>query len=115
MKRLTVTAVTSHERGKIYHITVKGRAVQVLMTFHVFERTVLWQLSIPSILQTLLFPEEVLRGHRDRFIAHRRVRSHVVRVIYEYEGTLPVVVTVYNPYAKRYFQGGGTYEDRILS
>lgn len=115
MTRFTITTVTSHTKGKLYHVNVEGRAVQVLVTFHVFERAVVWRLSIESILHTLLFPEEVLRGHGDRFIAHRRARSHVTRVIYEYEGQLPVAVTVYNPYAKRYFQGGGTYEDRILS
>jgi hypothetical protein len=27
---------------------------------------------------------------------------------------MPVVVTVYHPLTRRYFQGGGTYEDRIL-
>jgi hypothetical protein len=115
MPRFSVAAVTAHERGKVYHLNIEKRAVQVLVTFHVFERSVRWRLSIQAILQTLLFPEEVLRGHRDRFIAHRRVRDHVVRVIYQYDERLPVAVTVYNPYAKRYFQGGGIYEDRILT
>jgi hypothetical protein len=62
-----------------------------------------------------LDPEEVLRGHRGRFIAHRRAREHVVRVIYEYDGVLPVTITVYHPVAQRYFKGGETYEDRILA
>lgn len=99
----------------MYHVFVDERAVSILLTFHVFERMALWRLTEQAVLQTLLFPEEVLRGHRHSFIAHRRVRSHVIRAVHEYEGKLPVVITVYNPRAKRYFQEGGIYEDRILS
>ncbi len=43
------------------------------------------------------------------------MRARVVRAVYEYEGRMPVVITVYCPSAKRYFQGGKTYEDLILS
>ena len=39
----------------------------------------------------------------------------VVRVVYEYEQQLPAALTTYCPAAKRYFQGGGHYEDRILA
>jgi hypothetical protein len=39
----------------------------------------------------------------------------VVRVIYEYDDEEPVVVTVYYPFAARYFKGGGIYEDKILA
>jgi hypothetical protein len=74
-----------------------------------------WRLTDQAVLQALLNPEEVHRGHHNRFIAHRRTKGHVVRVIYEYDGTLPVVITVYNPIAERYFEGGGNYEDRILT
>ena len=40
---------------------------------------------------------------------------HYIRIIYEYEGTLPLIVTVYYPHAQRYFDGGKIYEDRILA
>jgi hypothetical protein len=112
--KFTLLTVQPHERGSIYKIFVKERTVSILLTFHTLERIVIWRLTEQSVLRTLLFPEEVLRGHRGRFIAHRRAGRHIVRVVYEYEGDMPVVVTVYNPLAKRYFQGGGTYEDRIL-
>jgi hypothetical protein len=39
----------------------------------------------------------------------------VVRVIYEYQGKIPIVITVYFPFAQRYFGGGGFYEDKILA
>lgn|GEM_PF-3460472 len=72
-------------RGKVYSINVQGN------------------------------PEEVFTGHGNRYIAHRRWKgSHLVRAIYEYEGDTPVLVTVYFPYAERYFQGGKIFEDKIL-
>lgn len=36
------------------------------------------------------------------------------RAVYEYEGELPVLVTVYFPLTERYFRGGGTHADKIL-
>lgn len=113
--KLTIVTVHPHSRGKIYEVTAEGGTVSILLTFHALERMVRWQLTDRAVLQALLFPEEVLRGHRGRFIAHRRAKGHVVRVVYEYEGTMPVVITVYNPSTRRYFQGGGTYEDHILA
>ena len=115
MARLTVVAIRDHPRGRAYEVRANGSAVRVLLTFHSLERMARWRLNERKVLQALLFPEEVLRGHRSRFIAHLRSGTHVVRAIYEYEQRTPVVVTVYRPSAARYFQGGGTYEDQILS
>lgn len=64
--------------------------------------------------ETLLCPEEVIIGHRNRFIAHRRYNNHILRAVYEYEEEMPVLVTVYFPYSDRYFEGGGNYEDKIF-
>jgi hypothetical protein len=66
------------------------------------------------VLETLIFPEEVLKGHGNRYIAHRRYGEHLVRAIYEYEDYTPVLITVYFPYLNRYFAGGGIYEDKIF-
>jgi hypothetical protein len=110
----SLLTVQPHERGSIYKIFAKEKTVSILLTFHALERIITWRLTEQAILKTLLFPEEILRGHRDRFIAHRRAGRHIVRAVYEYEGDTPVVVTVYHPLAKRYFQGGGIYENRIL-
>lgn len=112
---LTADLIAPHPRGEVYTLTVDGQRVAILLTFHGSRRIVQWRLTVQSVLETLLWPEEVLRGHRSRFIAHRRQKNHVVRVVYEYERSMPTVITVYYPYAKRYFQGQGTYEDRILS
>jgi hypothetical protein len=66
------------------------------------------------VVETLLSPEEVLIGHRGRFIAHRGYGDHVVRAVFEYQNRLPVLITVYFPYKDRYFKGGGIFEDKIL-
>ena len=101
-------------KGKIYHLMVGDRGVRILITKHAEERMARWGLSIGMVLETLLYPEEVLVGHHGRYIAHRRYGMHLVRAVYEYEGELPVLVTVYFPSVKRYFRGGGVYEDKIL-
>jgi len=111
----TIEGIEAHARGKIYTVTANGQTVSVLLTFHALDRIAKWRLTVQTVLRALLWPEEVLRGHGGRLIAHRREKRHIVRVIYEYEEYMPAVVTVYFPYIKRYFQGGGTYEDRLLS
>ena len=66
------------------------------------------------VVETLILPEEVIIGHRNRYIAHRRYGNHLVRAIYEYEGELPVLLTVYFPFTGRYFKGGNIYENKIF-
>ena len=110
-----LTAIHDHPRGKVYEIQANRKKVAVLLTYHILKRLRQWRLTDDLVVRTMLFPEEVLIGHHGRFIAHLRREEHLVRVIYEYDERLPVAVTVYSPFVKRYFQGGGTYEDRLLS
>jgi hypothetical protein len=112
--KLSILEEREHERGRLYEVEANGKIISVLLTFHALARSARWDVAPQQVLRTLIFPEEVLRGHRDRFIAQRRSGRHVVRVIYEYERRLPVAVTVYCPSLKRYFDGGGRHEDRIL-
>jgi hypothetical protein len=86
----------------------------VLLLFHAIERMKKWGISDKTVIETMLLPEEVLVGHRSRYIAHRRYESHVIRAVYEYQEELPVLVTVYFPYIDRYFRGGRVYEDKIF-
>ena len=104
-----------YRRGFLYSVLLSGTIINLRFTDHVIERMAQWNCTEKQVLETLLFPEEVVIGHRGRFIAHRRYGAHIIRAVYEYEGNLPVLVTVYFPYAERYFQGGGFYADRIFS
>lgn len=104
-----------HPRGELIEIHTGGKAIPILLTFHVKGRIQKWRLSESKVLKALLNPEEVLRGHRGRFAAHRRSGQHVIRAIYEYENRMVVLVTVYFPLSRRYFEGGRHYENQILT
>ncbi|WP_048151884.1 DUF4258 domain-containing protein [Palaeococcus ferrophilus] len=113
---MRILTVQSHERGRVYTVeTENGKQCTILLTFHSIERARKWRIGEEEVVETLLKPAEVLRGHHNRLIAHKPLNDHIVRVIYEYEESSPVVVTVYVPRKSRYFKGGGLYEDRVLS
>ena len=104
----------SHSKGEIYTIGVQEKTIKILFLFHAIERIKKWNIKEEMVVETLLLPEEVTVGHRNRYIAHRIYGNHLVRTVYEYEGELPVLLTVYFPYTNRYFKGGGIYEDKIF-
>lgn len=112
----SVEIITSRDvdKGKIYTCKCANAKIEVLFLNHSIERAKKWRLSIQQIAECLLLPDEVVIGHFDRYIAHKVVGKHVIRAVYEYVETLPTLVTVYFPHAGRYFQGGLTYEDKIL-
>lgn len=104
----------AHLKGKVYVIRIFDRIIKILFVFHAIERVKRWGITEEMVAETLLLPEEVLVGHRNRYIAHRRYGDHLVRAVYDYEDDLPVLITVYFPYKDRYFKGGEVYEDKIL-
>lgn len=103
-----------HNKGEIYVIRINDRIVKILFLFHAIERIKRWDIKEEMVVETLLLPEEVIVGHRDRYIAHRRYGAHLVRAVYGYEGELPVLITVYFPCKDRYFKGNKVYEDKIF-
>ena len=105
---------TANKRGIIYSVEIGEKNKKILFLVHAINRIKRWNISEEKVIETLCVPDEVLTGHRGRYIAHKIYGRHVMRVIYEYEDNLPVVITVYFPYAERYFQGGGRYEDKIF-
>ena len=104
----------SHSKGEIYTIRIQERTVKILFLAHAIERIKKWKITEEMVVETLTLPEEVIIGHRNRYIAHKRYGDHLVRAVYEYDGELPVLLTVYFPYVNRYFKGGGVYEDKIF-
>lgn len=103
-----------HIKGEIFSIRIQEQTVKILFLAHAIERIKKWKITEEMVVETLTLPEEVIVGHRNRYIAHRRYGDHLVRAVYEYDGKLPVLLTVYFPYANRYFKGGGIYEDKIF-
>ena len=104
----------THRRGEIYILRCNEKLIKLLFLFHAVERIRKWKLKEEMVVETLITPEEVVVGHRNRYIAHRRYGNHLVRAVYEYEEALPVLLTVYFPYAYRFFKGGNIYEDKIF-
>lgn len=104
----------SHPKGMLYVVKIDGQNLTILILFHAIERMKKWEISDKIVIETMLQPEEVLLGHRNSFIAHKRYGEHIIRAVYEYQEGFPVLVTVYFPYANRYFKGGGNYEDKIF-
>src|SRR4030042_1529791 len=104
----------SHPKGMLYNVKINGDIINILLLSHAIERMKKWGISDKIVIETMLLPEEVLVGHRSRFIAHRRYENHVIRAVYEYHKELPVLITVYFPYKDRYFKGGMIYEDKIF-
>ena len=103
-----------HTRGEVFHIDIDGYLTRILYTHHALERIKQWGILPETVTETLLFPEEVVVGHRGRFIAHKRYGDHIIRAVYEYDATLPVLITVYFPRYERYFEGGEKYADKIF-
>ena len=112
---IEIINIEEKERGKIYHLGIDKRETKIMITWHAMGRSEIWGLDMEKVLDARVYPEEVIIGHYNRYIAHKRHGEHIIRAVYEYNGEMPVVITVYFPYAERYYKGGGTYADKIFS
>ncbi len=112
---IKITVTEEKNNGRFYKIDAEGSRLQVLFTWHSLDRITFWNLSVVQVLEALIYPDEVVIGHFNRYIAHKRHNGYVVRAVYEYNKDVPVLVTVYKPSADRYFKGGGKFADKILS
>ncbi len=101
-------------RGKFLQVKIKEKILCIIFTWHALDAIKEYRFSLEDILNFLLNPEEVIKGHGDRLIAHRRLNSHLARVVYEYDSKSIVVITFYRAHVHRYYRGG-SYEDKILS
>ena len=111
-----IIEIEEKERGKVYHIRINKKNIRIMITWHAIDRSKMWELDMERVIDALMCPEEVVIGHRSRYIAHKREDEHLVRAVYEYDKDgNPVVITVYFPYAERYYKGGGTYADKIFA
>lgn len=114
---LNIIKIEEKERGKVYHIRINNKKdIKIIITWHAIDRSEIWELDMERVIDALIYPEEVVIGHHSRYIAHKIEGEHLIRAVYEYnEDGNPVVITVYLPYAERYYKGGGTYADKIFA
>lgn len=114
MGKIKIISKTAWKDWVSFKIEVKEKILEVILTNHALERIKCWRLEEAEVLSALVFAEEVVLGHGNRFIAHKLRNSHIIRIIYEYQNNIPKVITIYVPSKTRYFQGGGKYADKIL-
>jgi hypothetical protein len=112
---IKILATEDKSNGRLYKIDAEGSGLQLLFTWHSLGRITFWNLSVEQVLEALLYPDEVVIGHFNRYITHKRHNGNVIRAVYEYNDDVPVLITVYKPSADRYFEGGGKFADKILS
>ena len=110
---IEIIKTTDIPRGKRIEVKVNKKVILVVLTWHALDGADDYNITANELLNFLISPEEVIRGHVNRFIAHKRLNRHLTRVIYEYENGTIVVITFYMSHVNRYF-GGGIYEDKIL-
>jgi hypothetical protein len=110
---IKIIRFTDLPRGRLFEVNTNGNVVRIILTWHALDGADDYNSSANELLNFLIYPEEVIRGHVNRFIAHKRLNRHLTRVIYEYENETIVVITFYISHVNRYFRGG-IYEDKIL-
>ena len=80
--RFQILATEEKSSGRLYDIEADHVRLQLLFTWHSLDRIDIWGLNVEKVLDALLFPEEVVTGHFNRFIAHKRHNEHIVRAVY---------------------------------
>ena len=80
-----------------------GRLVKKPLRFseHAKRRIRKYGLSRNLVIEALTKPDEVIKGHHRRKIAHKFKNNYVIRVIYE-ENDFIMVITVYPARRERY-------------
>ncbi len=114
MYKFNIKSSKKITNGILFSIIIQRKEIELLFTHHAIQRIKEWNIKRENVINTLLFPDEVLVGHGDRFIAQKIYGKHIVRCVYEYKNNVPVIITVYFPYKERYFEGGGQYANKIF-
>lgn len=57
-----------HNKGEIFIFNAAGKTVEILFLSHAIDRTLKWEITFEKVGETLLFPDEVLIGHNNRYI-----------------------------------------------
>lgn len=81
-------------RGRIIVIKARESKITILLTNHLLDAAEDYNLEVKDVLYAVIFPDEVVRGHSGRFVAHKLLNDYLIRVVY-YDGGIPVVITLY--------------------
>ena len=64
-------------KGKVFTIRSAKKDYRILFTNHSIDRAAKWRLHLEDVAECLLTPDEVLKGHLGRFIAHKLSGDHL--------------------------------------
>ena len=73
-------------RGRIIVIKARESKITIPLTNHLLDAAEDYNLEVKDVLYAVIFPDEVVRGHSGRFVAHKLLNDYLIRVVYEYEG-----------------------------
>jgi len=69
---------------------------------HAKRRMNQYNIDFLTLEKTLKNPDDILKGHSNRNIAQKSLNKHLLRVIFEEEKDIYVVVTTYKARGERY-------------
>lgn len=72
------------------------------ITGHAKKRMKKYDLSRSLVVKTMKDTDSVVDGHSGRKIAQKKLNGYVLRVIYEQEKGINVIVTIYKAKSERY-------------
>jgi hypothetical protein len=94
----------SHPKGRLYRVRIDTHTINVLLLSRAIERMKKWGISPHSVpLPSACLPVGRGRGEGEGELMQKEINAFVF-----------VLVTVYFPYADRYFKGGRIYENKIF-
>ena len=82
MMSIKIIKSTDVPRGKLFEVKVTEEVIRIVLTWHALDGADDYNISANELPNFLIYPEEVIRGHVNRFIAHKRLNRHLARVIY---------------------------------
>ncbi|MEF8874677.1 MAG: DUF4258 domain-containing protein [Candidatus Thermoplasmatota archaeon] len=72
------------------------------ITDHARKRMKKYRISEDLVKEAMEDPDSIVDGHSERKIAQKRLNGYVLRVIFEEEKDINVIVTVYKAKSERY-------------
>lgn len=76
--------------------------MEMRITGHARKRMERYGISESLVQDAMEEPDSVVAGHSDRKIAQKNLNDYVLRVIFEEEKDINVIVTVYKAKSERY-------------
>ena len=76
--------------------------MKLRITAHAENRMEKYDLSRSLVVKSMEDPDSIIDGHSGRKIAQKKLNGYVLRVIYEEEKGINVIVTVYKAKSERY-------------